>query len=269
MLPKFPPLRLTSTLFTALSFNLLAPAAAHAADVVVAAPGETSVTLDINFGIRSVPPSRVAVPTGELLRASAPNLGPLQWRKNNQPIAGAINPTLVFNRVQSTDAGNYSVVYTDPAMAGRGSQSLILSVGPGERLLNLSTRAHLAAGPGQNLLAGFVVAGGSAKRIILRAVGPTLSAFGIASPLKLPALRVLDAQGKPYENGYVYPAIVGGPTPESDLAASLGRCGAFPIPAGTADVTLMMPFVAGNYVAEVTSRDESAGTVLLEVYEVP
>jgi hypothetical protein len=237
----------------------------------IVAPGETTVTLDINFGIRFVPAARVAVPAGELLRVSAPNLGPLQWLKDGKPITGATNATLVIDSVQSSDAGVYSAVYTDPAMAGRGSQAMFLSVGPGERLLNLSTRAQLAAGPGQSVLAGFVVAGGSGsgKRIILRAVGPTLSTFGITNPLKLPALRVLDARGKPYENGYVYPAVVGGPTYETDLAACLARCGAFPIPAGTADVTLMMPFVPGNYVVEVTSRDETAGTVLLEIYEVP
>lgn len=231
--------------------------------------GETTVTLDINFGVRFVPNSRVAVPTGEFLRVSAPNLGPLQWLKDGKPINGATNATLVIESVQSSDAGIYAVIYTDPAMAGRGSQPMFLSVGPGERLLNLSTRAQLAAGPGQSVLAGFVVAGGNGKRIILRAVGPTLSSFGITNPLKLPVLRVLDAKGKPYENGYVYPAVVGGPTYETDLAAGLARCGAFPIPAGTADVTLMMPFVPGNYVVEVTSRDETAGIVLLEIYEVP
>jgi hypothetical protein len=232
-------------------------------------PGETVVALEINFGVRFVPASRVAVPNGELLRISAPNLGPLQWRKDGKQIDGATSATFVINSVQSSDAGIYSAVYTDPAMAGRGSQPVILNVGPGDRLLNLSTRVQLTAGPGRSALVGFAVSGGTGKRLIVRAVGPTLSTFGITDPLKLPALRVLDAQGRLYENGYAYAAVVGGLTYETDLTTSLARCGAFPIPAGTNDVVVMKPFVPGNYVIEVTSRDETAGTVLVEVYEVP
>ncbi len=235
-----------------------------------AARGETSLTLDIGFGIRYVPPARVTVPAGELLRISAPALGPLQWSRNGRAIAGATSTTLTIDSVQGADAGSYSATYTDPAMAGRGTQGLILGVGPADRLLNLSVRGTVNAGPGQNFLAGFVVAPGtSGKKLILRAIGPSLAAYGIADPLARPALRILDARGASYQNGYVYPAVVGGPTYESDLADSLARCGAFPISPGTRDVVIMMPFVSGSYVAEVTSGDLAAGTVLFEIYEVP
>jgi hypothetical protein len=87
--------------------------------------------------------------------------------------------------------------------------------------------------------------------------------------LRAPVLRVLDASGRPYENGYVYPAVVGGLTYEQDLADSLARCGAFPIPRGTRDVVVMMPFPAGLYTAQVTSADSGSGSVLVEIYEVP
>jgi len=80
---------------------------------------------------------------------------------------------------------------------------------------------------------------------------------------------VLDGNGRPYENAYVYPPVVGGPTYESDLAESLARTGAFLIPSGTRDAVVMKPFVPGSYTAQVTSADGSAGTVLLEIYEVP
>lgn len=242
----------------------------EAATPVIRETGETSLNLDVGFGIRFVPASRVSVPVGEILRVTAPNLGPVQWIKDGKAIPGATNATLAINGVQPTDSGSYQALYTDPAMAGRGSQGLLLSVGPVNRFLNLSARVTLAAGAGENSLSGFVVAGSApGKKLIVRAIGPSLAGFGVANPLRSPVLRLYESGGKRYENGYVYPAVVGGPTYESDLADSLARCGAFPIPAGTEDVVLMMPFLPGNYVAEVTSRDQTGGMVLLEIYEVP
>jgi hypothetical protein len=120
------------------------------------------------------------------------------------------------------------------------------------------------------LVSGFAVeAGTQPKKLILRAIGPSLAMFGVTSPVRAPVLRIFDSKGQPYTNGYVYPAVVGGPTYESDLAESLARTGAFPIPAGTRDAVLMMPFLPGSYTAQVTSGDGTAGTVLLEIYEVP
>jgi hypothetical protein len=146
----------------------------------------------------------------------------------------------------------------------------VLGVGPTDRLLNLSVRGEVGAGPAQGLTAGFVVAAASGgKKLVVRAVGPSLALFGVTDPLRQPVLRIYDGSGKPYENGYAYPAVVGGPNYADDLAGSLAAAGAFPLPAGTRDVVEMKPFVPGSYTATVTSGDGTAGTVLLEIYEVP
>lgn len=251
---------------------LAAWAALNAAETHVAAPGaaasEVSLTLDVNFGIRYVPPARVTVPAGSLVRVSAPDLGALQWTRNGRALPGATSATLILTAVQLADAGSYVANYVDPVMAGRGSQTLILGVGPVDRLVNVSVRETLP--PGGAFVAGFVVTGSAQpKKLIVRAVGPSLAGFGIADPLRRPALQLHDSEGRVYENSYAYPAVVGGPTYETDLADSLARCGAFPLASGTADVVVMRPFVPGSYTAHVSSADGSGGTVLLEVYEVP
>jgi hypothetical protein len=234
--------------------------------------GETAVTLDVGFGIRAVAPSRVSVPTGELLRITAPRIsGDVQyiWLKNGRAIPGETAGTLVINHVVSTDAGNYMCIFSAPNTTPGSSQALILGVGPTDRLLNLSTRA-IVGGPNPPLLSGFVVGGGAReKKLIVRAIGPSLSLFGETSPLRAPVLRIFDSTGALYENGFVYPAVVGGPTYESDLADSLARAGAFPVPAGSRDAVQMKPFTAGTYTVQVSSADGSAGSVLLEIYEVP
>jgi hypothetical protein len=239
-----------------------------------ASTGETAITLDVSRGIRRVPPARVTVPVGETLLITGPSSSgrAVQWFKDNRALPGATSPLFAIQNVTSADAGTYYVLVIDPLALVFPSQSLILGVGPTDRLLNLSTRGTLAAGSGQSFVAGFVVATPSptaTKRLILRAVGPTLASFGVTNALRAPILRIFDAAGNPCTNGYAYPAVVGGPTYETDLAASLARTGAFPIPASTLDAVVMMPFAPGSYTAQVTSGDNTAGTVLVEIYEVP
>lgn len=235
--------------------------------------GETSLVLDVAFGLRAVPPSRVTVPFGETLRITGPSFGgrPVQWLKNNQALAGATSNPLVISRITAADAGTYLLVNNEPNVPSLPSQSLILGVGPTDRLINVSNRGVLAAGSGPVFTAGFVVVGGTgqSKKIIVRAIGPTLAAFGVANPLRQPVLRLFDSAGKVYDNGYVYPAVVGGLTYAEDLAASLAKVGAFAIPANTLDIVVMMPFTPGSYTAQVSSGDRTAGDVLLEIYEVP
>lgn len=235
---------------------------------------ETSVSLDVGFGVRAVPASRVTIPVGDKLRIVAPRVGDgvnYIWTKNGRAIQGAPDSNvLTLEHVVSSDAGTYACLFTTPTTIPQPSQSLILGVGPVDRLLNLSTRGIVGPAGNAALTTGFVVAGNSAgKRLIIRAIGPSLALFGVENPLRQPVLRIYDSNGRIYENGFVYPAVVGGLTYEIDLAQSLAKTGAFPIPAGNRDVVEMKPFEPGAYTATVTSGDGSSGTVLLEIFEVP
>lgn len=247
------------------------PRATVAAETATA--GETALTLDVGFGIRAVLPSRVTVPVGETVRVTAPNLGAgitYIWTKNGRAIEGTSGNVLVLPYVVSNDAGTYACLFSTPTTLPQSSQALVLGVGPTDRLLNLSTRGNVGAGGDQGLVSGFVVGGAApGKKLILRAIGPSLSLFGVSNPLRAPVLKIYDARGQLYTNGYVYPAVVGGPTFESDLAESLARTGAFPVPRENGDAVDMKPFLPGSYTAQVTSGDGATGAVLLEIYEVP
>jgi hypothetical protein len=235
---------------------------------VSSARAETTLFLDIGFGIRWVPDSHVTVPAGEHLSVNAPDFGPVQWFKNGSPINGATERTLLIPSAASGDSGSYHAIYTAADMGGRGTQSLSLSVKPAHRLVNLSTRAQVGTGE-KTFVAGFVVAGTGSKKIIIRAIGPSLADHGVEDPVMHPTVAVFDKDGKPYTAGYYYPQCVGCPTYESDLAESLIKAGAFPIPPGTDDVVKMMPFEPGPYTVHVNSADGTPGVVLLEIYEVP
>lgn len=263
--------------------------AAAPARAVPTETGETTVTLDIGFGVRAVPPARVSVPVGEKLTIVAPAMGAgsrYLWTRDGKVVPGApATNILILPRVGSSDAGRYVCQTAGPDEAFH-SQELHLGVGQTSRLLNVSTRVTIPAGaPG--FVSGFVVEGAHAKRLILRAVGPTLARFGVEDALRSPALRVFDQHGKDYAVNYSYPATgitpqpvhpADAPTPapapetltyETDLARSLARAGAFPLPADGGDAVLMMPFPPGSYTAQITARHGSGGVVLFEIYEVP
>lgn len=244
-------------------FRFLAALGAFALSTTVSW-GETSLRLDVGFGIRYVPPSQVTVPEGEHLTITAPDITPVHWTKNGKSIPDANSATLILPAVAASDAGTYVAVYDQ----ARSSQSLVLAVGPTQRLINLSTRAQVGAGE-KTFIAGFVVTGVQHKKVILRAIGPSLTQFGVKEPVAQPVITIFDQAGKLYTNGYAYAAVVGGLTYETDLAASLAKTGATPLPAGSKDAVEMRPFLPGAYTVHVTSADGSPGVVLLEIYEVP
>jgi hypothetical protein len=261
-------MNLPRTLFAILPFTA---ALAFGQITAPTAAGETTLTLDVGFGVRFVPPSRVTVPAGEVLRVTAPRLGDdvqYIWTKNGRAISGTSGNVLTINHVTSNDAGTYVCQFSTPATMPGSSQALILGVGPTDRLVNLSTRATVG-GANPTLVSGFVVSGARDKKLIVRAVGPSLTMFGETNPLRAPVLRIFDSTGALYQNGYAYPAVIGGPTYESDLADSSARAGAFPLQAGSRDAVEMKPFLPGSYTAQVSSADGSSGVVLLEIYEVP
>src|SRR4029077_6185728 len=66
------------------------------------------------------------------------------------------------------------------------------AVGP--RLLNLSTRGTVSTGDNV-LINGFIVTGAAPKTVGLRALGPSLTAFGVSGALLDPVLSLYNSSG--------------------------------------------------------------------------
>ena len=119
------------------------------------------------------------------------------------------------------------------------------------RLANVSARANV--GTGENvLIAGFSTRG--PKRVLIRAIGPGLRAFGIVNPLPTP--RVTAHRGS-------IPIASIPATPE--MAASAG---AFPLDPSSADQAIVVDLGTGNHSAVVESSDGASGVALVEVYDL-
>ncbi len=131
--------------------------------------------------------------------------------------------------------------------------------GSAVRLLNLSARNRVGTGA-DALIAGFVIAGTGTQRVLVRAIGPGLAAFGVPDALADPRLEVRDATGRIAENDNW----------DASLAPVFAQAGAFALTPGSRDAAVMLTLAAGrSYTVQVTGAGAATGEALVEVYEVP
>jgi hypothetical protein len=132
----------------------------------------------------------------------------------------------------------------------------------GSRILNLSTRADV--GTGENaLVAGFVIGGTQPRRVLVRAVGPTLAtAFGVSGTLADPVLTLYRGATIVASNDDWELARSG-----AAIAATAQRLGAFALDAASLDAALLITLDPGAYTAVVTGVDGTTGLALVEIYD--
>ena len=130
-------------------------------------------------------------------------------------------------------------------------------------LKNISTRGQ--AGIGANaMIAGFVVGGASPKQLLIRAVGPTLSTFGLSGAIASTQLQVFSGTTVVASNtGWSSTADAG-----AAVAAADTQVGAFALPSGSADSAIVGSFSPGSYTVQVTGLKSETGVALTEVYDM-
>ncbi len=127
------------------------------------------------------------------------------------------------------------------------------------RLLNVSVRKHLGTG----LTAGFVLGGSAPTKVLIRAVGPGLAAFGVEGTVADPQLTLFNSSSTRIDANDNW----GG---TAALTAAFASVGAFALPGATSrDAALLVTLPPGLYSVEVTGVANTTGTALVEVYEVP
>lgn len=130
------------------------------------------------------------------------------------------------------------------------------------RLRNISTRGSVGVG-GESLISGFVVAGGARKTVLVRAVGPALTNFGVAGALAAPVLTVKDEAGRTLATNAGWSSAADA----AAVASAAAPVGAFGFTAGSADSAVLVTLPAGSYTALVTGAENTRGEALVEVYD--
>ena len=97
--------------------------------------------------------------------------------------------------VATLPPGAYTVILESSSQApGTGLFELYDLAPLNSETQNLSTRGRVGTGS-HSLIAGFVIGGNRVSKVIVRAIGPSLTASGVADPLLDPALELRAADG--------------------------------------------------------------------------
>jgi hypothetical protein len=135
-------------------------------------------------------------------------------------------------------------------------------------LLNCSNRSFVRAGG--NALTGFVISGSSPRNVLIRAIGPGLTPFGVTSTLIDPKF-VLTANGRIIAENDNWdgtnPLLTTG---AESVRRANALVGAFSLAAGAKDSAIVVQLNPGAYVTQVSSPSPAdSGEVLVEVYVLP
>jgi TonB family protein len=126
---------------------------------------------------------------------------------------------------------------------------------------NISARS--LAGTGANVLTvGFAISGTTPKTVLIRAVGPGLTAYGVTGALTDPQLKLFSNSGAVlgYNDDWL---LTAGWTTVFDSV------GAFQFSRTSADAALVVTLAPGIYTAQANGFSNTTGVALIEVYDVP
>lgn len=127
------------------------------------------------------------------------------------------------------------------------------------KLVNLSVRTHIGTGTDAPHV-GFVVAGTAPRLVMIRAIGPTLRAFGVADSISDPQVELFRGSSRIDQNDN---------WGDATLSTMFSEVGAFSL-AGkdSRDAVLQVKLAPGAYTVVVTGVNGSSGTGLVEVYDI-
>ena len=124
------------------------------------------------------------------------------------------------------------------------------------QLTNVSTRGFV--GPGNNvMIGGFISSGGNGSvQVIVRALGPTLTQFGVSGALADPTLSLIDGNGNVVASNDNWKNTQQTAIQNSGLA-----------PPNDLESAILATLANGNYTAVVSGKNGGTGVALVEVYK--
>jgi len=145
--------------------------------------------------------------------------------------------------------------------AGSGT----VSVGPLSILGNISTRAFVETGD-DVMIGGFIVQGSEPKRVVIRALGPELTQYGVPNVLVNPTLELHDRTGALIASNDNWITTIIGGIITSDQVADIRNSSYAPTDQRESAIVADLP--AGSYTAIVRGVSNTTGVALAEVYDL-
>jgi hypothetical protein len=154
--------------------------------------------------------------------------------------------------------GAYTAVVKDAATGtGIGLVEVYdLDRGADAKLANISTRGFVDTG-NNVMIGGTIILGSAPAKVLIRAIGPSLGAFGISNPLLDPVLELHDGNGALIRTNDDWRS-----TQETEIIATT-----IP-PTDDRESAVVETLVPGAYTAVVAGKDNSTGVALVEAYQL-
>ncbi len=204
------------------------------------------------------PFDKVVAPGGTFaLATSAVGSGvTYQWLRNGTALAGETGAILLRQNVNAVDAGQYTVRLTGGGATVNSNAANVTLNPDASRLSNLSGR--IAIGGEDRVIPAFFISGTGRKRVLIRAIGPGLAAFGVPGTMEDPTLEVYSGSTRINSNNDW----------SASIATVFNAVGAFGLPTGSKDAAIVIELDAGRgYSIHAFSANGRGGIVLFEVYD--
>ena len=162
-----------------------------------------------------------------------------------------VNPDtyLFWDDIHPTTGGHHQ-------LASEANRLLSGQVAPLAKATNISTRGMVGTGE-DVLIAGFIISGSQPKKVIVRALGPTLGTLGVNGALADPTVTVINssnivvASNDDWRNTQAAQIAASGFAPPNDLESAI--------------IATLPP---GSYSAVVSGKNGGTGIGLVDVYEL-
>jgi len=160
--------------------------------------------------------------------------------------------------VQTLPPGSYTAVLRGKNGATGIGLAEVYDLSPvaNSTLANISTRGFVGAGENV-MIAGFIVGSGEQPIVATRAVGPSLTSFGIAGALQDPTLELHDNNGT---------LIASNDNWKDKQDSAIAACGI--APSDTREPAIVRSLAPGNYTAIVRGKNNTTGVALVEAYRI-
>lgn len=126
---------------------------------------------------------------------------------------------------------------------------------PSQMLLNVSTRVRVDDGA-RVMIGGFIITGDVAKKVVLRAIGPSLASVGVPNALSDPVLELYDSAGR----------LIAQNDDCSSIPPSLIPDGLQPLNGKESLITATLP--PGAYTGILRGVDGASGVGLFELFDL-
>jgi len=222
--------------------------------------------------ITGEPASQTVLPGGTCVFAiTAASSAPLtyQWSFAGAALSGATSSRLVVTNASAANAGDYTCVVANTAGGSATSWAATLTVAassdPG-RITNLSVLTNIV--PSGAVTVGFTTGGAGtsgSQTLLLRAIGPSLAAFGLSPVVSDPTLTIIEQDNKAQ-----VAANDNWGTNAAQVTAADTATGAFTLSSATSlDAALVatLPSAPHLYTAQVAANGGGSGAVLAEFYD--